>query len=644
MKYVIVGTAGHVDHGKTTLIQQLTGVDTDRLSEEKKRGISIELGFAPFILPSGRMAGVVDVPGHEKFIKHMLAGAGGMDLVLLVVAANEGVMPQTLEHLHILNLLQIEKGIIVLTKKDLVDEDWMLLVEEDIRAAVADTFLADAPMVPVSAMNGDGLTELKQTIDNMTEQVRGKNSESAFRLPVDRVFTMKGAGTVVTGTLVTGRLPAGALAEILPARQEARVRQLQVHGKKVDEAVAGQRVAVNLAGVEVEELERGNVIAEPGHLHPTRALDIRLKLLEKPFGKESRRPLQNRARVRFHTGTQEILGRILLLDADMLEPGAEAYAQIFLEEEAVVAKGDHYIIRAYSPVTTIGGGAVIEPYAKKQRRFRPEVIEEMMVKEQGSPDELIEQKLLQDPEELYFQEDLVKETGLLETDVAEALRKLLQEEKVQSFRVDQRDLIIHRQILDQYVQWTRDHLQRFHNLHPLKAGTPAEEIRTKLFKTMTPRIFALLLQYFLDQNVLVYEEQKVRLPEFFITFNPEQERIRNALLAAWTDKRFSPPTPQEVAKEIHVPVVEAEKVADALVEKGEAVRMPTGDLIFSVDAWEEAVAFVRNHLNTHKSMTLAEFRDGLQTSRKFALGLLEQMDEKKITRRMGDQRVLGKLV
>jgi selenocysteine-specific elongation factor len=642
MKYVIVGTAGHVDHGKTTLIQQLTGVDTDRLREEKQRGISIELGFAPFRLPSGRLAGVVDVPGHEKFIKHMLAGAGGMDLVLLVVAANEGVMPQTLEHLHILNLLEVEKGIIVVTKKDLVDPDWLLLVEEEIRESVADTFLADAPFVFVSALQSEGLDELKQTIDSMTEQVQGKNAATAFRLPVDRVFTMKGSGTVVTGTLVTGRMMAGGLAELLPSRKEARIRQLQVHGQKVDEAVAGQRVAVNLAGVEVEELERGNVIAEPGHLYPTKALDIRLKLLSRPFGKEIRKPLQNRARVRFHTGTQEILGRILLLDADTMEPGSEGYAQIFLEEEAVVARGDHYIIRSYSPVTTIGGGTVIEPYAKKHKRFQEEVIAEMMVKEQGTPAELIEQRLLQDPDRLFLREELAKETGLHDQGVAQALEQLLEARKVQKFQVDQRELVIHCQVLQQYAQWIRDHLERFHQQQPLKTGMPAEELRARLFKTMTSRVFAVLLQYFLDENILSYKEQRVSLPGFTIQLSSEQERIRQALRTAWQENRFSPPTPQDVAKEINVSVVEAEKVAEAMLESGEAIRTQPGDIIFAVEAWNDAVQFVRAHLSTHEGLTLAEFRDGLQTSRKYALGLLELMDEKRITRRLGDQRVLGK--
>ncbi len=642
MKYVIVGTAGHVDHGKTTLIQQLTGVDTDRLTEEKKRGISIELGFAPFTLPGGRLAGVVDVPGHEKFIKHMLAGAGGMDVVLLVIASNEGVMPQTLEHLYILDLLEIEKGILVLTKKDLVDPEWMALVEQDIRDAVQGTFMENAPVVAISALDGSGLETLKETIDAVTRQVRGKDEDAPFRLPIDRIFTIKGAGTVVTGTLASGRLKTGAIAEVLPSQKQARVRQLQVHGKKMDEAAAGQRVAVNLAGIEVNELERGNVIAQPGLLVPTQALDIKLKLLAKPFGKETRRPIHNRERVRFHTGTQEILGRVLLLDSDFLEPGKEGYAQIFLEEEAVVARGDHFIIRSYSPVTTVGGGIVIEPYAKKHKRYRQEVIDEMMIKEQGTPDELIEQHLLQDPEAVVYRDGLAKDMGLTDTVIEDALKGLMDKGKVKIFNVDQRDWVVHATILASYGRWVQDYLERFHRQQPLKAGVTLEELRSKLFKGFSPRVFSVLLVYFAQQKILTQSGQKVKLTDYQITLTAQQEMIRNSLLEAWNSQPYSPPSAAEVAQAKNFPVDEAEAVADAMIEMGEAVRIQSGDIILTEDAWNRAVDLAKSFIDTNGGLTLAEFRDGLQTSRKYALAMLEHMDEKRITKRMGDKRVLSK--
>ncbi len=641
MNHLIIGTAGHVDHGKTTLIRALTGVDTDRLKEEKERGISIELGFAPFDLASGRRAGVVDVPGHERFIKNMLAGAGGIDLVLLVVAANESVMPQTLEHLHILNLLGIEQGIIVLTKTDLVEADWLELVQEDIRAAVKGTFLAAAPIILTSAVTGEGIKELKQAIDDLTLTAEGRDWHRNYRLPVDRVFTIKGSGTVVTGTLVAGMIRAGDTAEILPRQLPARVRQIQVHGNKVDAASAGQRVAVNLAGVELTEIERGNVLAAPGTLHPTQALDAKLQLLTVRFGGEPLRPLANRDRIRFYTGTQEILGRVVLLEAEEMQPGDTAFVQFFLEEAAVVGRGDKFIIRTYSPLTTIGGGTVIEPYAKKHRRFKAEVIDELEVKEKGAPEELVEQYLLKTTSLLLTAEELRPSLAGQEDNLAAALAILAAQAKLQALTLDNRQYYAHPEQWAGLQQKLKDTLGQFHRQQPLKLGLPQEELRGKLFSRFTPRVYAGLLEYLAGAGLLIAENQKVRLPEFTISFKPAEEAVKQRLIAACRENPYSPPSLPEFAAAAGVDMAVAERVAEALVELGLLVRV-AADIIFLQEAVEAAKSKLEQHLKSAGSVTLAEFRDMLQTTRKYALLLLEYFDEFKFTRRLGDKRVLGK--
>lgn len=641
MKHVIIGTAGHVDHGKTTLIRAMTGFDTDRLKEEKDRGISIELGFAPFELPSGRRAGVVDVPGHERFIKNMLAGAGGIDLVLLVVAANESVMPQTLEHLHILNLLGIEKGVVAVTKIDMVEAEWHELVREEVREAVAGTFLADAPVVSVSGVTGQGLDELRAALDAQAERVGGKNAARDFRLPVDRVFTIRGAGTVVTGTLVAGTVRAGDAAEILPQRLTARVRQLQVHGDKVDAAEAGQRVAVNLAGVEVQDMERGNVVAVPGTLHPTQALDAKLELLTVRFTPESLRPLHNRTRIRFYTGTQEIMGRVVLLDKEELAPGETAYVQFFLEEAAVVGRGDRFIIRSYSPLTTLGGGTVIEPYAKKHRRFKEEVLAELQIKEKGTPDELLEQTVRKAASPFLTGEDICRVLPALAGELNEITGEMAAAGRLLVLPADNKQLYIHPERYDSLCREVEATLGRYHLQQPLKLGLPQEELRKRLFAGLAPRVFAEMLNYLAADGVIAVENQKVRRPEHSITFSPAEAMVKEKLDAAYEENPYAPPAAAELAAAAKLDAALVEKVIDAMVEMGELVRLG-GEVVLTRSALETAKEKAAAHIGANGSITLAEFRDLLQTSRKFALPLLEHFDETKFTRRVGDKRVLGR--
>jgi len=488
MKRIIIGTAGHIDHGKTALVRAMTGVDTDRLKEEKKRGISIELGFAPLTLPHGQSAGIVDVPGHERFVRQMLAGAFGMDLVLLIIAADEGIMPQTREHLDIIQLLGIKQGIVVITKMDLVDEEWLMMVEEDIREYLADTDLKAWPVIAVSSLDGRGIPELLNLIEQLAAEVQEKPALGQIRLPIDRVFTMTGFGTVVTGTLWSGRIKLNDALQVLPQEQTVRVRTLHVHNHKVEEALAGQRVAVNLQGIDISDIQRGNVLASPGFLKPTHRVSANLRLL-----KSSPRPLKNWARVRFHLGTDECLGRVVLLEHDELQPGGQGYVQIVMEEPVVCAKGDRFVIRFYSPVTTIGGGTVIDPHPPKQKRFNEAVLEEIAVKEEGDLLEVVMQEFNKRPDRIVSVEELsaTAHSGTEETE--EILAELHRQGLVQPLRVESRDLYISSLGLEQNTQRITQVLAEYHRRYPLRRGFPREELRSRHFKQYPVKVFNALL-------------------------------------------------------------------------------------------------------------------------------------------------------
>ena len=389
MKHFILGTAGHIDHGKTSLVRALTGRETDRLKEEQKRGISIESGFTWADLPSGDRVGIVDVPGHERFIKNMLAGASGIDIVMLVIAADEGIMPQTKEHLNILNLLQIKNGVVVITKIDLVDEEWLEMITESIRQDLKNTFLANAPIVNVSSISGEGIETLLKEITLITERVESRTGEGFFRLPVDRVFSLTGYGTVVTGTLTAGQISEGAKVTIYPSGVESKVRSIQIHEQPAATAIAGQRVALNLAGVSKESINRGDIIAFPGSMETTMMIDGRMELL-----KDSLLEIENRDRLRLHLGTAEVMCRVVLLDREVLKPGETALVQLRLEEEIACRKGDPFVLRFYSPMITVGGGVVIEGNPPKRKRFKEDTITELSVKELGEPKEILEQYLI----------------------------------------------------------------------------------------------------------------------------------------------------------------------------------------------------------------------------------------------------------
>ncbi|HPW99928.1 MAG TPA: selenocysteine-specific translation elongation factor, partial [Sedimentibacter sp.] len=439
MRNIIIGTAGHIDHGKTTLIKALTGRETDRLEEEKRRGITIDLGFTYFDLPDGSKAGIIDVPGHEKFIKNMLAGVVGMDMVLLVIAADEGIMPQTTEHLNILNILGLENGIVVLTKCDLADQEWISLVKEDIRDSLRSTFLEESPIVEVSSKTGYGIDKLIQEITGLAQKaVKERDLNTISRLPIDRVFSIQGFGTVITGTLITGILKKGDEVEIYPVNKISRIRNIQVHSSDAEKAYAGQRTAINLSNIKKSDIYRGCVIAPVNSMKNTMMLDVKLNLL-----KSSKRIVVNRSRLHFYTGTSEILTRVVLLDRDELSPGESCYAQLRLEEEVAVRRGDKFIVRFYSPVETVGGGEIIEPVPLKRKRFDEDLIEELKIKEKGSGADVIE-KIIKQSKDLLSVSALAKTTALTETEVRDHIETLEQEEKISLFKVKNEMYIWHK--------------------------------------------------------------------------------------------------------------------------------------------------------------------------------------------------------
>ncbi|ACA59606.1 selenocysteine-specific translation elongation factor [Candidatus Desulforudis audaxviator] len=632
MNYLVIGTAGHVDHGKTQLIKALTGIDTDRLREEKERGISIELGFAYMDLPDGRRAGIVDVPGHERFVKQMLAGISGIDLVLLVIAADEGVMPQTREHMDIIQLLDIERGIVVLNKVDLVEPDWLELVEEDVRAFLAGSVLEDAPVLRVSAVTGEGLPALRETIGMLTAGLRERTGAGPARLPIDRVFSITGFGTVVTGTLVSGSLKLGDPVEVLPPRLVSRVRTLQVHNQKVQKAGPGQRVAVNLVGLETQEINRGDVLASAGFFKPTRRLDVRLFLLG-----NTPRPLKNRARVRFHLGAAEILSRVLLLDRDELAPGEECYAQVILEAESVAERGDRFVIRSYSPMRTIGGGRVIDANPPRHKRNQPQVLDRLATLEKGNPGELISQFLQGGPAPLN-ENEVAQGTGLEPDTVAAVCREL--EAGGALRRLPGGGLLAH---TDDYRRWERaviGILKDYHGRYPLREGHPREELRSRAFTGFATARFQDFLQALEADGVVTLYPQSVALREFAGRELPEKARKTLAEMEGlFRVGGMQPPTTAQVLEKLGLPEPEGQEYLHHLIRAGTLVKIDN-EWCFHVEAVEEARRRIGDYLAEHEGLSVGEARNLLGTSRRYTLPLLEHFDRVRYTKRLGDLRVL----
>ncbi len=632
MKRLIIGTAGHIDHGKTTLVKRLTGIETDRLKEEKQRGISIELGFAPFNLPGGQKAAIVDVPGHERFIRHMLAGAFGIDMVLFTIAADEGVMPQTREHADIIEMLGVEKGIVVITKKDMVDEEWLMLVEDEIREYIDTTILKNCPIVAVSAVTGEGIPELLHTIEEVAATVVEKPIVGQARLPIDRVFTIAGFGTVVTGTLWSGQIHVGETLELMPTQKSVKVRTLHVHNEKVTTAYAGQRVAVNLQGIEVRDIKRGYLLASSAYLTPSYRVDTKLRLLS-----NSSRTLRNWNRIRFHLGTDETLGRVVLLDRDELLPGEEAYVQIVMEKPVVAYKGDPFVIRYYSPVDTIGGGSIIDPNAPHQKRFREDVLNDLAVKEEGSLYDVILHEMEASSQEPLSVLELAKRTGSPEQHIKDEISQLVEDEKVVdisgkgSYYLSSYGLeLIYEQIVST--------ISLYQKKYPLRSGYPKEDMRSRLFAKINPKVFNTMIKFFEDEARLITKNNLVSVPGNLPAPGEKEKQMISAIKSIMLNRLFSPPGLDEISSTVSLPEAELGEIIAYLTEKGELVKI-NENLYFLKDTIENGQRLLSEYFTREKELTLATARDIFDTSRKYALPLIEYYDRVHFTRRVGDVRV-----
>jgi selenocysteine-specific elongation factor len=632
MKQVVMGTAGHIDHGKTQLIKTLTGIDTDRLKEEKERGITIDLGFAHLTYEDGTEVGVIDVPGHERFVRNMLAGVGGIDLVMLVIAADEGVMPQTREHLSICQLLRVKEGLVALTKADLVDEDWLELVSEDTREFLKGTFLEDKPIVPVSAKTGQGIAELKRVLQALVTRVPPKQVAGKFRLPVDRVFTIRGFGTVVTGTLFSGTIRVEERIEIYPKGIEAKIRGLQVHNTSVPEAIAGQRTAINLQGIDKIDLERGDVLGHPGEFAPTFMLDAVLQHLA-----DAPRPLRHRARVRLHVGTSEIMGRVILLDRNDLAPGEEAYVQLRLEEPAIVLPRDRFVIRSYSPVQTIGGGMVLDAQPAKHRRGEAGLANHFQLLAEGSPEEIFTHHLKQATHRGLRLSEFLPRTELSEARLRRVATTLQQAGRVRAVNPDM-GWYVHADALDTLTRELRRYLETYHRQNPLKPSISIEEMRAKV-RALGERVCLMALEELRQQGAVIVERDRVRLATHQVALDDTRERILNELEAEFLAAGFQPPRVEDLFAKLNIGKGHDKALLQVLLDQGRAVRLKE-NVVFHRSNLVKAESLLVQFLRDHREITPIEFKDLLGISRKYAIPMLEYFDSQKITMRVGDKRIL----
>ncbi len=639
----VIGTAGHVDHGKSTLVLALTGIDPDRLREEKERQMTIDLGFAWLTLPGGESVGVIDVPGHIDFIKNMLAGVGGIDAALFIVAADEGVMPQTREHLAILDLLQVPAGVVALTKVDAVTEEgWVELVETDVRDTLAGTCLGQAPIIPVSARTGVGLEALKQALADALAAVPPRRDKGQPRLPVDRTFSVAGFGTVVTGTLSDGAFRIGDEVEIVPGGLKARIRSLQTHKRSVEVGWPGSRLAINLTGIHPDQLRRGMVVTRPGNLQPTPLVDVRLRLVaaDSPLTGEALAPLRHNQAVDFFSGAAEMPARVRLLDAEQLAPGATGWAQLRLDEPVAIAPGDRFIIRQASPSMTIGGGVIVNAHPRRRwRRFQPDVISQLETLSRGTPEDLLLHALTS--AELSPLRAAVERSGLDAATAEGTLARLIGEGQIIPLGGAQPPLAGSSAPALSLGGWhalagrMADALADYHAQYPLRPGLGREELKSRLQgrEKWPAKLFNELIGRAVAEGVVEEAGEYVRRPGYQITFAPEQQTKVSALLAAFRRQPYTPPSAAEAAA-----MADAE-IVSALMYQGTLVRL-NEDVLFLRETYDDMIGRIIAHIKAHGSMTVAQVRDTFNTSRKYALAIMEYLDEKKITRRVGDERVL----
>jgi len=628
----VLATAGHVDHGKSRLVQALTGINPDRLQEEQERQMTIDLGFAWMTLPYGEQVGIIDVPGHRDFIENMLAGVGGIDAALLVVAADEGVMPQTREHLAILDLLEVERGVVALTKIDLVEDEWQELVYDEIEQLLKKTHLADVPIVAVSATTGEGLDSLVTAMSETLRDAPPRRDIGRPRLFIDRVFTISGFGTVVTGTLVDGSLRVGQEVEILPGRIKGRIRGLQTHKTKIEESVPGSRVAANLVGVEVRDLSRGDVVTNPGTYQPTQLVDVRLRLLSDAVGE-----IKHNQQVKLFHGAAQRLARIRLLGMETMRPGDQRWLQLVVDKPLVVSRGDRFILRRPSPGATLGGGRVVDAHpARRHRRKDPEQMERLERLLQGTTSQVLAQSLMSlGPTSLRR---AIQHSGLAPEAALQGIEELRAAGELIALEDGPLDLSSEVLVIDgrtweglrDRIEWE---LQSFHQLNPLRAGMPREELKSRL--RMDGKVYSAVIQLAAEKGVVVVDGTRVRSIHHAITLTTSQQQNVNALLERFHASPLSPPSVKECDQAV------GGDLMAYLLESGRLTQV-SPDVVFTTDGYNEIVEAVCHALNEGGTITVAKARDLLNTSRKYALALMEHLDAIGITVRDGDLRRLAR--
>lgn len=641
--HVVIGTAGHIDHGKSALVKALTGTDPDRLKEEKERGMTTDLGFA-FYSPN---VTIIDVPGHEKFVRHMLAGATTIDLVLMVIAADDGIMPQTIEHFEIARLLGIRNGVIAITKRDLVDEEWLALVKGDIARLVKGSFLEGAHVIPVSSVTGAGVSELRAELDRLIADVQARPDRGVFRLPIDRNFTIKGFGTVVAGTVLSGSVQVGDRVELLPEGIEAKIRGVQVHNQPVHTASLGERAALNLQGIEREMVLRGSVLATPGYYHPTQFLNATLYLLG-----SARAPLKNMTRTRLHVGTAEVMCRPVLLDVKELLPGQEALVQLRLETPTVADWGDRYVIRTYSPQRTIGGGAILEANPQKARRFDAEIVARLKAVGSGSAASVVEQQLLKSGFAARTLDQIARDAALNPADAARVVEGLLASGKATSIETEGRRLVVHIGAFLRARNLVLETLTRFHQANPARLGMKRQELKSKLGADFSPVLFERVMSDLMspaphpadgegrDEASVVVESERVRLASHQVKLDGRDQKLAEQVEKIYARTAFSSPSLKELPGELgESDARRLERVETALIESGRIVEVGEG-VVLAREQIELAEAKIREHFKSHEQMTASEFRQMVNTSRKYAIPLLNYFDSHGLTQRRGEVRVL----
>ncbi len=622
MKNIVIGTAGHIDHGKTTLIKALTGRDTDTLAEEKKRGISIDLGFTYFDLPSNKRAGIVDVPGHEKFIKNMLAGASGIDIVLLVISAEEGIMPQTVEHLDILNFLNVKKGIVVLTKCDNVDEELLDIIKDDISEKIQGTFLEDSKVLEVDSKSRKGIDELILNIDELSKSIENDNENLSPRLNIDRIFTVKGFGTVITGTLLEGEISIDDDLVVYPKNLPTKIRNIQVHGEDVDRAYPGQRVAINISNIKVDDIKRGDVLAKSDSLEESMMLDVKINLVS-----HSNKTLKHWDRLRLYHGSREILCRVVPLDLEKIDQGQSGYAQLRLEESIVSKKGDKFVLRNYSPMETIGGGFIIDTIPKKHKRFDDDVIKSLKIKEKGELKNIIESYLKKDLDKYLNVKDIIIYSGENEENINKSILRLEEENKL----IKINDFLLHIEKYEKLKNKSLEILNEYHKKYRLRKGIAKEEFRSKLEPKFKIKDIDKLLEKMMDDKDINIEFNYIYKYELKVKLNEKQKEIQSILKQSKAEEIL---TIEKVCKNHYY-----NEVLEFMI--GESVEKLDDNHIIDKEYYESLKNNLINYLNENKEITLSQYRDLLNSSRKNCLILLENFDRNKITKRENDKRILA---